>query len=201
MLRWKSLLLELLSFFFLVFFRLFNPIVSLLIRVLVLSRFRACARSAVPVSTQFDGFSRVVGSGNLLIGEYCRFGRNVLFETNGRARIVVGNRVRINDGSILAAHSGICIGDDCLIGEYVSIRDANHGFGSSGLIRLLPHTSAAVVIGRDVWIGRGVCILKGVSIGDGAIVGANSVVTKDVFPGTIVAGSPAKPIGLRGADK
>lgn len=138
---------------------------------------------------------------NLLLGEYCRLGRNVLFETNGQAKIVLGNRVRINDGSVLAAHEGITIGDDTLIGEYVSIRDANHGMASGELIRILPHEGAVVTIGRDVWIGRGACVLKGVSIGDGAIVGANSVVTRDVAAGLIVAGVPARPVGVRGSDK
>ena len=41
-------------------------------------------------------------------------------------------------------------------------------------------------------IGSGSTILCGVEIGEGAIVGAGSVVTKDVGPGTIVAGNPAR---------
>jgi acetyltransferase-like isoleucine patch superfamily enzyme len=46
-------------------------------------------------------------------------------------------------------------------------------------------------IGNDVWIGQGVFIKAGVKIGDGAVVGARSVVTKDVPPYAIVAGTPA----------
>jgi acetyltransferase-like isoleucine patch superfamily enzyme len=38
---------------------------------------------------------------------------------------------------------------------------------------------------------------KGVTLGDGAVVGANSVVTKPVAAGQIVAGAPARPIGER----
>jgi phosphonate metabolism protein (transferase hexapeptide repeat family) len=49
-----------------------------------------------------------------------------------------------------------------------------------------------VTIGHDTWIGHACIIMPGVTIGNGAIVGSNSVVTKDVAPYTIVAGSPAK---------
>jgi acetyltransferase-like isoleucine patch superfamily enzyme len=54
-----------------------------------------------------------------------------------------------------------------------------------------------VQIGNDVLIGVNAIILDGIKIGDGAIIGANSVVTKDVPPYAIVAGSPAKIIRFR----
>lgn len=53
------------------------------------------------------------------------------------------------------------------------------------------------LIGNDVWIGANVFIKDGVTIGDGAIIGANSVVTHDVEPYAIVAGTPAKIIRYR----
>lgn len=53
------------------------------------------------------------------------------------------------------------------------------------------------VIGNDVWLGFETLVLPGVKIGDGAIVGARSVVTKDIPPYAIVAGSPAKIIRYR----
>ncbi len=40
-------------------------------------------------------------------------------------------------------------------------------------------------------------IMPGVKIGEGAIVAANSVVTKDVAPYSIVAGSPAQLVKYR----
>lgn len=52
-------------------------------------------------------------------------------------------------------------------------------------------------IGNDVWIGHGAFILPGVKIGDGAVVAAQAVVTKDVPPYSIVAGSPARVIRYR----
>lgn len=47
----------------------------------------------------------------------------------------------------------------------------------------------------DVFIGADVTILPGVRIGPRAIIGAGSVVTKDVLPGTIAGGNPAREIG------
>lgn len=53
------------------------------------------------------------------------------------------------------------------------------------------------IIGSDVWIGAGAIIIQGVEIGHGAVIGAGSIVTKNVAPYTIVAGSPAKFIRAR----
>ncbi|WP_416421978.1 CatB-related O-acetyltransferase [Pseudomonas sp. App30] len=52
-------------------------------------------------------------------------------------------------------------------------------------------------IGHDVWVGRDVIIMEGISIGTGAVIGAQSLVTRDVPPYAIVAGSPAKMIRFR----
>ncbi|KFZ41411.1 MULTISPECIES: DapH/DapD/GlmU-related protein [Thermoactinomyces] len=51
-----------------------------------------------------------------------------------------------------------------------------------------------VYIGDHVMIGANSTILPGVTIGDRAVVGAGSVVTKDVPPGTFVAGNPVRVI-------
>lgn len=189
----KSFIIDFLAFLFRVL-RITTPVMLLFARAYWLSGLRYACRTPVPASTQFDGPVSLIGSGNLVLGEYCRIGRNVLFETNGDARIVIGNRVRINDGTIISAHTGVVIGDDTMIGEYVSIRDANHGAALGKLIRLQAHESLPIQIGRDVWIGRGVCILKGVEIADGALVGANSVITCNVQENAIFAGVPGKKI-------
>lgn len=57
--------------------------------------------------------------------------------------------------------------------------------------------SRLAYIGHDTWIGAGAMIKPEVTLGDGAVVGAGALVTKDVDPYTIVAGTPAKPIRLR----
>lgn len=156
-----------------------------------LVQLRAWSEGEVPVSTRFDGPLHLPKRIALELGVSCRFGRRVFMDTNG-GRITLGHHVRINTGSVLVSYSSIVIGDDCLIGEYVSIRDANHGTATGQAMRLQPHASAPIVIGNNVWIGRGAVVLKGVRIGDGAVVAANSVVTRDVAPRTLVGGAPAR---------
>lgn len=57
--------------------------------------------------------------------------------------------------------------------------------------------SKKVTIEDDCWLGINTVVMSGVTIHKGAVVGANSVVTKDVQPYTVVAGTPAKMISKR----
>lgn len=172
--------------------RLFSPLFRGLGRFVRLAQLRSRSRGLVPVTTQFDGPVSTAGRPHLNVGPHCRFGRSVFLETGGSGSITIGNHARINAGTTIVSHAQITIGNDCLIGEYVSIRDANHGTALGSPMRSQPHEAAPVTIGNDVWIGRGVCILKGVSIGNGAVIAANSVVTKDVPARTIVGGVPSR---------
>jgi len=158
---------------------------------------RSQIRGRVAPRVQFFGALTVEGTQNVHIGTRTRVGRRSLFKTDGPGRIDIGENVTINDGATIVAYDRVTIGDYTMIGEYVSIRDANHGTRRDRLVRQQPHEAAAIHIGADVWIGRGACVLKGVRIEDGAVVGANSVVTRDVAAYTCVAGAPARPIGER----
>ena len=57
--------------------------------------------------------------------------------------------------------------------------------------------SADVIIEEDVWVGTRVTILAGVTLGRGCIVAANALVTKPVPPYALVAGIPARIIGVK----
>ena len=52
-------------------------------------------------------------------------------------------------------------------------------------------------VGPCVSLGSGAVILGGIIIGEGALVGAGAVVTRDVAPGEVVVGNPARPLALR----
>jgi acetyltransferase-like isoleucine patch superfamily enzyme len=164
-----------------------------------LASLRAVVDGDVPVTTQFDGPVETGARLRLELGPRCRLGRRVFMETCEEGRIRLGANVRVNAGTFIVSYAEITVGRDSLIGEYVSLRDADHGLGTDRPIRLQPHTASPIRIGEGVWIGRGAVILKGVTIGAGAVVAANSVVTRDVRPLAIVAGVPARELRLREA--
>ena len=105
------------------------------------------------------------------------------------AVLTLGNSF-INNNCKIRCGKSITIGDDCAISHNVTILDSDFHI----LIRNgeeMPRHGKGVVIGNHVWIGTGVTILKDVHVGDGAVIAAGSLVTKDVPPNTLVAGSPA----------
>ncbi|WP_173439347.1 acetyltransferase [Pseudomonas fildesensis] len=82
------------------------------------------------------------------------------------------------------------IAHDCIIGDYVTFAPSVKCNGN-------------VTIEDHAYIGTGAIIKQGragkpLKIGKGAIVGMGAVVTKDVAPGAIVVGNPAKPLPRKG---
>lgn len=57
--------------------------------------------------------------------------------------------------------------------------------------------SRRVVIGHDTWLGHNAQVKPEVTIGHGAVVASGAIVTRDVAPYTIVAGTPARVMRLR----
>ncbi len=67
-----------------------------------------------------------------------------------------------------------------------------HGFHYHGFQRVRNHTkNADLIIGNDVWIGGEAVLGRNITIGHGAVIGFRSIVTKDVPPYAVVAGTPA----------
>jgi acetyltransferase-like isoleucine patch superfamily enzyme len=138
------------------------------------------------------GQNLVHGTGAIYFGEHTLLYPDLHLETQGDASITLGDGVVLSRGVHLVAMAGITIGRGTMIGEYTSIRDANHRREEGKPFRDAGYTAKPIIIGDEVWIGRGAAVLGGVTIGDGATVGANAVVTHDVPAGATVVGVPAK---------
>lgn len=158
------------------------------------------ARLAASISSKLDssvvvqGRVEIHGSGAVEFGKDLFLYPGLYIETRGPGHITVGDGVVISRGVHLVSHAEISIGAGTGIGEYTSIRDANHTRGDGSSVRESGHHGQPIRIGCNVWIGRGATILPGVAIGDDAVVGANAVVTRDVGSGCTVAGVPARPL-------
>jgi maltose O-acetyltransferase len=111
---------------------------------------------------------------------------------NGADHLRVGDNVSINAFVHIWAQGGVTIGDSTLIASHVAITSLTHGTDSARYSESL--VSKPVEVGRNVWIGAHAVVLPGVRIGDGAIIGAGAVVNRDVAPGDVVAGVPARSI-------
>ncbi len=110
------------------------------------------------------------------------------FFTDFGKNIRVGKNVFINHACTFMDRGGITLGDNVFIAPKVCLITENHGIAPSARRTL---TSKPVVLCDNVWVGAGAIILPGVTVGENSVVGAGAVVTHDVPPNTVVAGSPA----------
>ena len=118
-------------------------------------------------------------------------GVKIIYNDKRMRRLKIGKNVFIGVNCILDITKGIIIEYEVQIAPNVSIFTHDSSKDRKNPIE------KEVIIEEGSYIGAGAIILCGVKIGRNAIVGAGAVVTRDVEPNTIVAGSPAKIIGRR----
>lgn len=123
--------------------------------------------------TDVDDSVRVFPPFNINYGLTTRFGRDSF----------------VNFGCTFLALGGITIEEGAFIGPHCVLATEYHPEEPAKRHSLL---TKPITIGRNAWLGADVKVLAGVTIGENAIVAAGSVVTKDVPPDTVVAGSPAR---------
>ena len=117
---------------------------------------------------------------------YCDNGKN----------IYLGNNFYANYNFMVLDADRVEIGDNVVIGPNVTLCGAAHPVHpvSRTTGNGFPIIKAPIVIQDNVWIGAGTTVLMGVTIGAGSVVGAHSLVTKDIPPGVVAAGTPCKVI-------
>ena len=122
----------------------------------------------------------------------------------------VGPFVEIQRGALVGAsckvqsHTFICDGveieDEVFVGHgvlFVNDKVPRATTDEGGLQSEEDWVLLRTRVERRASLGSGAVILGGVTIGEGALVGAGAVVTRDVAPGEVVVGNPARPMALR----
>ena len=119
-----------------------------------------------------DRFARVVHP-RASVSAQARLGRNVLVMAGVvlTSNACVGDHVCILPNSVV--HHDAVIGDWTLVGANVTI-------------------AGGCVVGENCYVGSGSSLMNGVHVGDGALIGLGSTVVRDVAPGAVVAGNPAR---------
>lgn len=109
--------------------------------------------------------------------------------------VKIGNRCKISSHTFIC--EGVTLEDDVFVGHNVTFINDRHPRATNGNGRLQTDADWVCIrtlIKRGASIGSGTTLLCGITVGENAMIGAGSVVTKDVPPGAVMAGNPAKMI-------
>lgn len=118
-------------------------------------------------------------------------------EIRGPYNLILEEGSIIGDKAVLDARRGyIKIGKNVQLGNEVNMWTGSHDMNDPWF-RSIPGKRGPIEIDNYVWIGPRATILNSIKIGEGAVIAAGAVVTKDVAPYSIMAGVPAKKIGVR----
>lgn len=99
-------------------------------------------------------------------------------------------RATIADDVDVYAVDRIALGERAIVSQYSYLCGATHEFEREDR----PLVPGPIVIGDRVWIAADVFVGPGVHIGAGSVVGARSSVFRDLPPGMVCTGSPARPV-------
>lgn len=123
------------------------------------------------------------------LGEGAEVKPPLFVDYGGQVRI--GARTFVNYNLTALDVAPITIGADCQIGPNVQLLTPTHPL-EPGPRRDKLEAARPITIGDNVWLGGGAIVLPGVTIGEDSVIGAGAVVTKDVAPGVVVVGNPAR---------
>ena len=123
------------------------------------------------------------------IGDDSKIGAFVEIQKGAR----IGNACKVSSHTFIC--EGVTLEDEVFVGHgvtFINDRFPRATAESGKLQTEADWECVPTLVKRGASIGSGATILCGLTIGERAIVGAGSVVTKDVPPGVIVAGNPAR---------
>jgi acetyltransferase-like isoleucine patch superfamily enzyme len=134
----------------------------------------------------------------ITLGDCVAIRTGTLIDTGYCGSVTVGAGSTLGAFCELRGSGHLRIGSNCLLARNVMIETSEHSMEDP----TIPITEQGVlarptVVQDGVWIGANVLIRNGITIGDDAVIGANAVVTRNVPPGAIVAGVPARVLRFR----
>ncbi len=139
----------------------------------------------------------IIGLNNISLGNNIRIdGETVLAANSGS--LTLGNYIHIGGGCFLGCAARITLSDFCGLSQYVCIYSGSDNYSGEYLTnptvpkKYLCVNIAPVVLHKHVIIGASTVILPGVTIGEGSSVGALSLVRKLLDEWGIYFGSPIK---------
>jgi len=148
----------------------------------------------------YEGVKILPNPENVFIGRHSHIYHETFLTAGKSGRIELGDHTHLGIRVHLNATAGtIKIGNHVAIAPMTQIYSFSNHYEPNKYIEEC-EVVADVIIEDNVLVGSAVSILPGVLVGEGAVIGAGAVVTKDVPPYTVVAGVPARVIGLRTRD-
>jgi acetyltransferase-like isoleucine patch superfamily enzyme len=144
---------------------------------------------------------------NILIADHCWVGNDVEIKAYAAGKINIENHVSIQDRCKILGD--VVLNSYSILAPDIFISTGNHSFRNfpARPIREQDQLNAEenvkstyskrIVIDEDCWLGKNVLLKPGVKIGRGAVIGANSIVSEQIPPYEIWAGTPARKIGTR----
>lgn len=150
----------------------------------------------------YGGMPLVTGGLRISLGEGCRVSGQTTFSAraagNRTPLLEVGDNVGIGWQTTIAVGARVVLGDNVRIGGRAYLAGyPGHPLNPRDRAAGLPDTEDQVgdiILEDDAWLGVGVTVSAGVTIGSGTIVAAGSVVSRDLPPGVLAGGVPARVI-------
>lgn len=135
----------------------------------------------------------------ITLGKNVNIGARSMIEGTGSLKsigkgLVMGDNVSVGPYCHIGCAGGVEIGQDTIMGNFVTIHPENHCFGdSSKPIRLQGVEHTGIKIGKNCWIGAKAMILDGAEIGDGCVIAGGAVVIRGKYEkDSIYGGNPAR---------
>ena len=135
---------------------------------------------------------KIIFGNNVKIGAFSSLSSTSHMSKYG-VGVTIGNNSGIGRFSEFGASGGISIGENVIMGSYISFHSENHNFNDlQKPIREQGVTSKGIKLGNNIWVGAKVTFLDGCEIGNNCVIAAGSVVKGKFLNNLVIGGVPAK---------